>query len=420
MRPPRIAVVDLEYKDPAKYGLAATWLRWELWRAGQEPVPPAEAEVACVTITSPELIPKVRTWAKRNCPAGTRLALGGIYAPAAVDCADVVCVGEGARFMRTLLSDGWEAACALPDAWVPGESRPVVPSAEFPWDLPPLNDADGTVRVFGARGCRHRCLFCATAWSQPYRCNPDLPRLQAQMTAMLGQNRRVAVVSNDGGDPALRHLEGQQAFFSARFDSIKSIMPITRAQTKMVRIGVEGVSERLREAIRKPVSTDELPEVIGGLGRERVQCRLFYVIGLPGETAADWEELREFFRRVRHLHRQTITVNLHTFLPHPMTPLGVLPLEDSYAPNLEAFKRWWKGGEGWCKVLSPVFGAGPDSRIKRSRYNMGASDAAMRRGFWCEDNPNWRVQYPATPARLRRVAARYCERMGLPHPQIAE
>jgi tRNA A37 methylthiotransferase MiaB len=216
-----LAIVDANYAQDKYEGMAAAWLRWELHRAGVSESPPELADVLLSTVSSQQGVSELRGAIKRAANKRARVVVGGggAYAPAVFDgVASVTVVGEGARFVRTLLRDGYEAATALPECWIPGETRPVVPSTEFPWDVPPLKHPDGTVRVFGSRGCRYRCLFCQTGWETTYRVNPNPERLQQQVRALEQQGARLAIVTNDGAEIGVK-LSGQSEFLSVRLEN---------------------------------------------------------------------------------------------------------------------------------------------------------------------------------------------------------
>ncbi len=411
----KLAVIDANYSREEYVGLAATWLRWELQRAGIAESAPELADVLLVTVSSQQGIGAVRGALRRITNRRARVVLGGggAYAPAVFEgLFDVACVGEGARFVRTLLSEGYDAACALPEAWVPGESRPVVPSPEFPWELPPLNHPDGTVRVFGSRGCRYRCLFCQTGWEATYRVNPNPTHLQSQIRKLEHQGRRIAIVTNDGAEEGV-HVSGQQEFLSVRLQNLKRLMPLSRKQVKSVRIGVEGISERLRLAVGKPVANDDLLRASFDLLANGVGVRWFFIPGLPGETDSDYEELQYLTRELRRLPKGVVMMNFHAFIPQPATPLCILPLVDDYWERFDEFRRWFFHGPGFTRRVQIIPPAQYPGRLARAQESMAATESELRRGWWEHDNANWRVQYRAGPEQLRRVAGVYTRHLGM-------
>lgn len=412
----RVAIIDANYTDARFEGLAASWLRWEVERSTAELIDSETADVILVTLSSQQGMAHLRRRLERRNRAARIVMGGGIgYAPAVIgDRADAVCVGEGARFIRTLLTDGYEAALALPETWIPGMSKPVIPSTAFPWDLPPLRHPDGTVRLFGSRGCKYRCLFCQTGWEAPYRVNPDIAMVKTRAEHLCQCGERVAIVTNDGAESSVG-IGGQQEFLSVRFSNLKRLMPLSRAMAKTVRIGIEGVSERLRRAVGKPVKNDELLSVTCRLLEQQksVGVRWFFIPGLPGETEDDWVGLRDLIFGLKRLTKGVVLMNFHSFIPQPATPLGVLPLRDEYWERFEEFRRWFFHGPGFTRRVQIVAPNRYVSRLRRARQSMAATELELRSGWFDIDNPNWRVRYPASPDELRRVARHYAARVGM-------
>ena len=412
----KIAVIDTNYTKPHHVGLAGTWLKWELEQSGIDESCPSGAEFLFCTVSSQQGVSALRGALRRigNKKARVIVGGGGGWGPAVFDeVADVVCVGEGARFVRTLLTDGYKTALGLPEAWIPGGNTPVIPNIDFPWELPPLNHPDGTVRVFGSRGCRYRCLFCQTGWETSYRVNPDSARLSKNIAMMERQGRRVAIVTNDGSEERVK-LSGQTEFLSMRFDNLKRLMPLTRQVVKSVRVGVEGVSERLRVAVGKPVLNAELLDVTFELLTQAngVGVRWFFIVGLPGETDADYEDLKFLVQELHKLPKGCVMMNFHAFIPQPATPLGVLPLADDYWERFDEFRRWFFHGPGLTRRVQIVAPSQCPGRLRRAKQSMAASEEQLRHGWFEKDNPNWRVVYRSAPAVLRSVALKYASRVG--------
>lgn len=395
--------------------MAASWLRWELERAGITECSPGEAEFILLTVSSQQGVSEARGALRRigNKRARVILGGGGAYAPAVFeDMADLICVGEGGRFVRVLLHDGYDAAYVLPESWVPGMTTPVIPGRDFPWDVPPIQHPDGTVRVFGARGCKYRCLFCQTGWENTYRPNPDPAHLQRQIDRLEAEQRRVAIVTNDGAEEHVA-LHGQQEFLSVRLRNLQRMMPLTRAQCKSVRIGVEGVSERLRVAVGKPVPNDDLLRVTFDLLGAGVGVRWFFVPGLPGEKPVDYDELRYLVSGLKRLPKGCVMMNFHAFIPQPAAPLCVFPLRDGYWEPFDEFRRWFFHGPGFTRHVQIIAPCKYPGRMRRAMESMAATEDELRRGWWGHENRNWRVQYLASPAQLRHIATKYGPRIGV-------
>ena len=411
----KIAIVDTNYTKRKYRGMAALWLEWELSKRGIVESDPRVADVLLCTVSSQQGVAKLRGALKRikNKRAKIVVGGGGAYAPAIFDpVVGAVCVGEGARFIETLVSDGYSAAVSLPETWIPYDTCQVVPSTGFPWGIPPLNHPDGTVRVFGSRGCKYKCLFCQTGWETSYRVHPQPAELQRQITGLERAQKRIAIVTNDGAEEGVK-ISGTQEFLSVRLDNLEKLKPLSRQKVRSVRIGVEGISERLRAAVGKPVKNDDLLTHTFYLLSVGIGVRWFFIPGLPGETDKDYSDLRYLVKNLRRLPKGCVMMNFHSFIPQPATPLSVLPLADDYWERFDEFRRWFFHGPGFTRHVQIVAPSQYKGRMRRAQESMAATETELRRGWMEKDNPNWRVKYIAPPNRLRAIAMRYAEKVGL-------
>jgi radical SAM superfamily enzyme YgiQ (UPF0313 family) len=399
--------------------LSAAWLQWELERLGGELTGQDEADIILMTGSSVEIKPRIRTWIRKLTKNRRRedfkVILGGGCAmtPATLEgLADIICVGEGKRFIHTLVKDGYDAVLGLDESWIAGETRRVIPSSDFPWDVPPLNHPDGTVRLFASRGCRGRCLFCQTGWEMPFVKNPNPTRLQKDVYRLTVQGQKVSIITNDGTDHGIS-IPGQQQFVSVRLRGLRNIWPVRRDRIKSVRIGVEGVSERLRKAIKKPFDSEELLNRTFGLIQSGVGVRWFFIAGLPGETEKDWDELKYMTRELKRLKKQAVFMQFHAFFPKPAAPLGILPLEDTYWERVKEYETWFYRGPGFSRRVVFLLPAKYPRRIEDSQLKMACTEAELREGWFDKGNPNWRVKYRIEPDKMRKLARKYLENVAL-------
>ncbi|MCP4676525.1 MAG: TIGR03960 family B12-binding radical SAM protein [Deltaproteobacteria bacterium] len=101
-----------------------------------------------------------------------------------------------------------------------------------------------------------------------------------------------------------------------------------RLRTTGVTLAPEAGSQRLRDAINKNVTEDDLLDSAARFfdwGFKRV--KLYFMLGLPGETDEDLAAIVDLAERLRHLGRQrlggrspTVTISVSTFVPKPFTP----------------------------------------------------------------------------------------------------
>lgn len=426
----RHAIIDATVtQTEARFrGLAAKYVQWELETAGAAiTANPRDADVVLVSVVSPHeymCVPRAlkRAGIKplRHERTGQRVVLGGqgAMSPAAFDpYIDAACVGEGRTFLRTMLRDGLDAAMRLPNAWIPGDTRPVIPDDEFPWDAPPTMAEDGIVRVYASRGCKKKCLFCHTGWSITYREN-DEETLLRQHKALVEAGYRVNVVTNDA--PALSffgELKGME-HFSASYSQTRQILDTgdigAFAGVKSVRFGVEAPSSRLRAWVGKPIETGALFDVSCRLLNSGVGVRWFLIAGLPGETDEDYEELRDVVLKARHhITKGALQLSFTAFCPDAAAPLCIAPLDDTYWDRFQSFWKWFFEGVGYTRKIMLMRCAGPTNRLKHALGSMGCTEADLRTGWLEKDPPNWRVRY-AYLTSARRAYNVYARRCGLP------
>lgn len=410
-------------------GLAAKYVDWELRQHGAVLVEnPSDADILCVTVVSPHeylCLPRalrrvgVQPLAAKRQRIKVVLGGQGALSPAVFDpFIDVACVGEGQAFLGKLVASGIEGVMQLPNAWVPGKSNIVVPDKDFPWNSPPVMAEDGIVRIYASRGCKKKCLFCHTGWATGYREN-DEQLLMEQYRRVVSAGYKVNVVTNDA--PALSFFNSipQMEHFSASYSQTRELIAsgdISKiaGKVKSVRFGVEAPSYRIRKIIGKPIDTFDLLRVSCDLLNAGVGVRWFMIAGLPGETDADWDELREAVVLARHkVKKGALQLSFTAFCPDPAAPLCVLPLDDTYYDRFRSFWSWFFDGGGFTKRIQLFRCAGPSSRLEHAKASMSATEDELRRGWFDNDNPNWRVQYNKPPDEMRRIAMIYAKRVGL-------
>jgi len=225
------------------------------------------------------------------------------------------------------------------------------------------------------------------------------------------------IVTNDGADtPAV--MSSFSKFLSMKVDGAARLLQqgLSRHHTRSVRFGIEGVSERLRKAVGKPITDARLASVVDEMFKRGIGVTLFFIAGLPGEAEEDWLMLRELINRFRQMSKGCVMCTFHAFIPQPATPLCVLPLQDTYWEHFEEFRRWFFHGPGFTRRVQMIAPAQYAGRLKRACEAMAATEQELRRGWFGTDNRNWRVKYLAGPERLRAIARTYAQHLGLSIP----
>jgi len=407
----RVGIVDASYPTGGGMGLGASWLRWEIetrHTSSLEIIADGQADVLLASVQSQQVLPQLKTALKRSPVRAPVIAIGGpgAYAPVVFgDVADMACVGEGRQWVGALASGGIEAAQALECTWRPGRTD-VVPATEFPWDSPPAKMQDGTCRVWWSRGCRRKCLFCQTGWESTYRKRSDTETAEAHGRTLAQRGERVVYVTNDHSDltpTAVRY----DTHGSVTFDGLRAMLSQGGlSHLRNVRVGVEGISERLRMFVRKPIEAQALVDVTADALHAGVNMVWFLIVGLPTETERDYDELRETIMAIkRRCRRGLVRLAFHGFLPHPAAPLSCLPLCDDYWERFDEFRRWFFNGPGATARVQIVPPAKYATRLKQAMANMACGEAQLRAGYADGWNRNVRaIAYPTRAAYLAQVA----------------
>lgn len=372
-------------------GMSAMYLKWELDRHGVPESRLDDADIILITCQSTEAAGYIKTirakYQEKIIIAGGAASTSpyslGLYA-------DIVCVGDGQHFFDVLFSRGLDEAKKLPNAWVHGEERRVEIDQGFPFGMSPIQAEDGAYRIWCGRGCKNKCKFCQTGWAYEYKEHPDGNAVASQARQLKREGKKIAYLSNDVAQhsfykqlPPVEH-----GSYSVRFLKQHGLPP-----ARQIRIGVEGVSERIRRSVAKPISYSDLLGCTKWLNENKKSVRWFMIAGLPGETSEDWMELQNIIQQWKAETRKgVLAISFTAFCPDPATPFATEALNDDYWENFTAFREWFFGRPGWSnrvKIMSPQQ---PKSRMEKAVLSLGLTESQIREGGHV--SPNSRLVYP--------------------------
>ncbi len=291
---------------------------------------------------------------------------------------DLICLGEGEVLIPKLLdllrtsSDGERSAFLRTAATCPGMYVPSFYTVSYDGDaVTAIRPAEGlspcvqrqwaaeldTAQTgsqlftpeteFGdmylvelSRGCPRGCRFCAAGFIyEPYR-QRSLESVREQVRKALERHQRIGLVGAAVGDfrkigqlcRFIRDEGGKVSVASLRIDALddEMIRVLVESGHKTVSLAPEGASQRLRTMIRKGITREQILDAAERLiSHDILNLKLYFIVGFPGETMADLEEMVQLVEDIRSQMAATargnrrlgqLTLSVNPFVPKPFTP----------------------------------------------------------------------------------------------------
>ncbi|HSL92912.1 MAG TPA: TIGR03936 family radical SAM-associated protein [Candidatus Limnocylindrales bacterium] len=208
--------------------------------------------------------------------------------------------------------------------------------------LPAMRVVHDRLSIEISRGCTRGCRFCQAGYVyRPVRERDPLLLLRflQEVTPRTGYDE-VGLLSLSAADygcidrlitEAMETLSPERisvSLPSLRLDALSenTVRQIRKVRKSGFTLAPEAGTERLRQSINKDIRDEELlrsAEWIFANGWQTL--KLYFMVGLPGETAGDVASIGQLAKRVasvarRHGRRNTVTASLSAFVPKPHTP----------------------------------------------------------------------------------------------------
>ena len=261
-----------------------------------------------------------------------------------IEMVDAVVLGE-LEAVVDRLADALAGNARLED--VPGAyleaGQEVEPVRAREWSTPRITLSSVEKQFFGAvpvevmRGCPYRCVFCMEAWvSGPPRMRrwEEVLREAEELAARYGVGRvsliGLTINAHPGFKQILKGLAGrglQASLPSLRAELLdeESLELIAGLGQRHITIAPES-SERIRRALGKAVSDDEVVGVAEAAARYGLGVKLYLMVGIPGETSEDIEALAKLIERVYRVNRR-LHISVNPLVVKPNTPMQWMPME---------------------------------------------------------------------------------------------
>ncbi len=298
--------------------------------------------------------------------------------------ADAIVIGEAEPILGALVEvfrAGWarrraetlEALAALPGVYVgalhdghrpvqrlwlenldefPAATRIIAPRAEF----------GDMFLIEISRGCLRGCRFClAGQWYRPMR-ERSLESILAQAQEGLRYLPKIGLVGAAVSDYSqiealvarLREMGAAISVSSLRVHPLPMVLldALAESGSRSLTLAPEAGSERLRRAIRKGVSHEHILYAAEAARGRFASLKLYFMIGLPGETDEDIEAIVQVVSEVVHIFQREVVVNVTPFVPKAHTPYQ----REAMAPAEVLEARIARLREG-CRALHVIFRA---------------------------------------------------------------
>jgi radical SAM superfamily enzyme YgiQ (UPF0313 family) len=204
------------------------------------------------------------------------------------------------------------------DAW-PTSSAILAPQAEF-----------GDMHLIEiARGCMRGCRFCLAGYL--YRPMRERSVASIMQQARAGRAQRkvglvaAAVSDYSAIDELAARLRAKDLAISVSSLRVRPLSPLLvqalqDSGAQSITLAPEAGSERLRRAISKGVSHDDVLHAAELLAGRFSSLKLYYMIGLPDETDADVDEIVALSAAAQKAFGREVVVNITPFVPKAHTP----------------------------------------------------------------------------------------------------
>lgn len=185
-----------------------------------------------------------------------------------------------------------------------------------------------------SRGCTRGCRFCMSSYMYRPMRETDCGKLidvaiKNRQNTGLNKITLIGAAVSDYSDleNLIKGLEKegfQISTPSLRIESIskETLKSLKRSGLKTITLAPESTA-KLRKVINKEILEEKIFTVIKNAVDLDFKIKLYFLIGIPGETMDDIEELCEYMKRIADMHTsiRNVKFSVNPIIPKPHTPL---------------------------------------------------------------------------------------------------
>lgn len=319
-------------------------------------------------------------------------------------------------------SDFLEAVKDRPGVYVPGSSttpvRRVVsalgsalPDPAWSCFVSPTATFKDTLLLEVNRGCPYGCRFCAAGYiyRPPRHADIDVMKDVVERTNPLKVGL-VGTALTDWPDllPFLKWLKERKTKFSLssmRADGITEELLVFLRQCgiRTITLALEGASERLRNMASKKLDPDDFLKAVRLCARYGVNhLKSYIIVGWPGETDEDYDELADFMQRIIDIRAEEpggrkksymrMTLGASCLVPKPWTPFQWAPMasEEQLDRRLKQLRKIVKPYKGLTLTHDSPFQARLQGLLARGDERVAEFIMlAAKHGGWKKALKRW-------------------------------
>lgn len=198
-----------------------------------------------------------------------------------------------------------------------------------------------------SRGCRQWCKFCLIGNFMGNVRFRDMDKIISNIDSGLAMTKKIGLLGSSVTEHpdfdklclSLMNRDLEASISSIRFDSLKRPLVdlLAKGGQRTVTLAPESGSDTLRKLVGKPMKEDEIIDgVKAAIAKGILNLKLYFLIGLPGETRDDVKEIANLIKKIRHCviaesrgkaRLGRITVSINPFVPKPFTPFQWIEME---------------------------------------------------------------------------------------------
>lgn len=216
-------------------------------------------------------------------------------------------------------------------------TQPVISKSD---DDSNLNIFNNSIMLNVSRGCTRGCRFCMSGYLYRPMRQTDWKKLidiANETRTNTGLNKitliGAAVSDYSNLEELITGLESegfQISTPSLRIESItkETLETLKKSGLKTITLAPESIP-RLRKVINKEILEEKIFTVIKNAVELDFNIKLYFLIGIPGESADDIHDLCEYMKKIAEMHYnvKNVKFSVNPLIPKPQTPLQWEPYD---------------------------------------------------------------------------------------------